>query len=262
MQTWHDLVKLDDSRFRLNGSLQSARNKTMLAVLGSPRGSYSDEDQEPTNPSICGLLISEDFGPFKVRGLKPAVSALRTILEDVRQAEPTIYSRLGSAGMLCCRLVRGSTCSISNHSWGTAVDLRIDGVLDKRGDNQAQQGLLRIHPYFNRHGFYWGAAFPVEDSMHFEASDQLVREWQSRGHLGGPARPISHDSILEFGDRGSEVMEFQQLLCRALSLDLTQDGIFGTATRAAVIDFQARNSLTPDGIVGADTMATLQRAAH
>ena len=81
---------------------------------------------------------------------------------------------LGTAGMLCCRLVRGSATAISNHSWGTAIDLTLDGVLDVYGDDKVQYGLTLIAPIFNRHGWYWGAAFRTEDGMHFEGSKALV----------------------------------------------------------------------------------------
>jgi hypothetical protein len=79
--------------------------------------------------------------------------------------------------MLCCRLVRGSATSISNHSWGTAIDLTLNGVLDVQGDDKVQYGLTLIAPLFNRHGWFWGAAFGVEDAMHFEAGKGLVSQW-------------------------------------------------------------------------------------
>lgn len=261
MSQWTDTVRLDASRVSLNGDLRGARNATMLAVLGNPRGNYSQDCQEPTNPRVANLVVSEDVGPFKVRGLRPAVAVLRTILDEVKAAERDIYDRLGTAGMLCCRFVRGSTSSISNHSWGCAIDLTIDKVLDRRGDERTQAGLLKIYKHFNRHKFYWGASFSTEDAMHFEASDQLVREWQANGQLGaGGAAPPATDSLLEFGDRGPEVTALQQMLAMALSTNLGTDGIFGAQTRAAVVDFQGRNGLTPDGMVGPMTMAALRKA--
>ena len=77
------------------------------------------------------------------------------------------------------RLVRPSKknpnpTSISNHSWGTAVDIQIAGILDARGDNNIQKGLALIAPYFNKYKWYWGMAFKTEDSMHFECSRELV----------------------------------------------------------------------------------------
>ena len=79
--------------------------------------------------------------------------------------------------MLCCRLVRGSASAISNHSWGTAIDLTLNGVLDAYGDDKVQHGLTLIAPIFNRHGWYWGAVFRKEDGMHFEASRDLIDRW-------------------------------------------------------------------------------------
>lgn len=262
MSQWSETVPLDASRVSINGALRAARNKTMLQTLGNPRGDYSDRCQDPTNERLRSLVVREDVGPFTARGLRPAVAALRAIFADVKASEPDIHGRLGNMGMLCCRFVRGSTSAISNHSWGTAIDLTIDGVLDRRGDNRTQRGLLQILPHFNRHNFFWGAAFGTEDAMHFEASDDLVQQWQRDGELGAvPATPApTQDSLLEFGDRGPEVLALQEMLVRALGSTLRPDGIFGAQTRAAVIEFQLRHGLRPDGIVGAMTFAALRQA--
>ncbi len=260
MTNWADTVKLDNSRFAINGSLRGARNKTMINLLGNPRGSYSQDCQFPTNPRVKDLIVFEDVGPFRVRGLRPAVETLRDILADVRSSEKDLYSRLGSVGMLCCRYVRGSTSAISNHSWGTAIDLTIDGVLDKRGNKRAQKGLFALQPHFNKHGFFWGVAFPTEDAMHFEASDQLMHQWHKKGRLGDGFDTYRADSFVEFGDRGSDVLEVQQILALRLPQTLETDGIFGPATRAAVIEFQNLNGLRANGIVGKRTLAALRKA--
>jgi hypothetical protein len=264
MTDWTETVLLDEAtRGSINGALRAARNTTMLELLGNPRGDYSEECQEPTNDRIRSLIVTEDVGPMTVRGLRPAVAVLRTILADVAAAEPDLYGRIDNVGMLCCRFVRGSTSSISNHSWGTAVDLTIDGITDRRGDGRAQRGLLQLLPHFNRHGFYWGAAFPIEDAMHFEASDDLIRSWAASGEFGAvvsSAGGSAPSSLLEFGDRGPEVAELQRQLSILLSMSLVADGIFGAATRAAVIEFQRLEGLTPDGIVGPMTAAALEAA--
>jgi hypothetical protein len=72
--------------------------------------------------------------------------------------------------------------------WGTAADLTIDAILDARG-GKAQQGLLQIFWHFNDDGFYWGAAFPNE-TMHFEASDELIRRSQTEGEVARDARDL------------------------------------------------------------------------
>jgi hypothetical protein len=170
--------------------------------------------------------------------------------------QPQIYSALGTMGMLCARLVRGSQHAISNHSWGTAIDLTLNGILDRRGDGKVQVGLTAIAPIFNRHGWFWGAAFATEDAMHFEVGDQLIRKWHAAGLFGGQAPAAAPDDLLTLGDRGPDVKALQQALNRH-GANLKDDGDFGPATRAAVIALQAARGLTANGVVGPQTRAVL-----
>ena len=55
---------------------------------------------------------------------------------------------------------------------------------------------------------------------------------------------------LRFGSRGAQVEYLQLALQRAGYRDLALDGIFGARTGDAVRDFQQRNGLFPDGVVG------------
>ncbi len=259
MSTLTDLIDFAHEgidRRTLNGTLSGARNPMMLSLIGDPRGTYSDDCQPATNPKILALVDHVDLGPFKVTGLRPALVALQAIMADIREEFPNIYNALGSEGMMCCRLVRGSATAISNHSWGTAVDLTLEGRLDDRGDGKAQRGLMDIYPIFNRHGFFWGAAFPTEDSMHFEASDQLIRKWAADGIFG--AVPKGIPSGLTIGDRSARVERLQSALNRALDpIHIAVDGIFGKDTRAALTEFQRRRGLAPTGIGSAPVLAML-----
>lgn len=164
----------------INGGLTPVSNDFMLATFGPPRSSYNTLCQEPTNPRLRRNLVLDTVGPFRVTGLLPAVLSLKAVMADIAREQPRVYRALGTAGMLCCRYVRGSTTSISNHSWGTAIDLTLDGVLDAYGDDKVQVGLVRIAPIFNRHGWYWGAAFRKEDAMHFEGSRAVVQQWATQ----------------------------------------------------------------------------------
>ncbi len=243
-------------RRSLNGTLSGARNATMLGLIGNPRSSYTSEPQDPDNPAILAQIETRDMGPFKARGLIPALDSLVAILADVQADQPDLLARLGSAGMLACRYVRGSATSISNHSWGTAIDLTIDGKLDPRGDGRTQRGLFSLLPHFNRHGFFWGAAFPTEDAMHFEASDQLIRTWAKEGRFGSKKGGVTVS--LTFGDHSAAVEALQNALNRALApMQIEADGIFGRNTRAMVIEFQRRRGLTPSGQANAATLAAL-----
>jgi Putative peptidoglycan binding domain/D-alanyl-D-alanine carboxypeptidase len=238
--------------------LKSSTNSLMLTVLGDPRGTYDKECRDPTNPRIAGLMKIADIGlPTRVRGLVPAVDALSRIIEDIRREKPDIYGVLNHVGMLCCRLVRGSSTAISNHSWGAAIDLTIEGKLDKRGDERTQKGLLEIHPIFNRHEFFWGASFSTQDAMHFEVSEQLMRRWADEGKFGEV--PKSDVGFFNIGDRSPEVEEIQQALNLVLAMDMDVDGIFGKDTRAGVMEFQRMKGLLVDGVVGPDTMEMLRR---
>lgn len=58
--------------------------------------------------------------------------------------------------------------------------------------------------------------------------------------------------MLKLGDRGEEVKKLQR------QLYITGDGIFGSATLSAVINFQKDNDLVDDGVVGPKTWAKFE----
>lgn len=62
---------------------------------------------------------------------------------------------------------------------------------------------------------------------------------------------------LSLGSKGEEVMVVQKYLNKILKTKIVADGIFGKATLLAVISFQTKNGLTPDGIVGQKTLDKL-----
>jgi len=233
----------------INRDLDNAGNKLMLTLLGNPRSSYSTDCQPITNPKLGPRIETLDVGPFKVTGLDVAVTSLTKVLAEIKAEQKDVYDVLRTAGMLCCRFVRGSNSSISNHSWGTAIDLTIDGVLDQRGDNKVEHGLTLIAPIFNRHQWFWGAGFPTEDGMHFEASKQLVTSWFG----SGGATVVEQ---LTVGDHGRKVAELQHKLNKT-GEQLVEDGVFGSSTHAAVVAFQAAHGLVADGVVRADMWAKL-----
>lgn len=166
----------------INAGLTSVANNYVMGKLGAPlvNGNYTSLCQPPTHPRLRRNLKLASVGPFRVTGLAPAVDSLKGVMADIAAEQPAVYKALGSAGMLCCRLVRGSATGISNHSWGTAIDLTLNGVLDAYGDDTVQRGLLLIAPIFNRHGWFWGAAFRKEDGMHFEGSKTLIDQWAGK----------------------------------------------------------------------------------
>jgi flagellum-specific peptidoglycan hydrolase FlgJ len=167
----------------INQGLSPAHQQTMLDIFGKP-GALTKKCSDITNASLKKLIDTANVGPFKVTGLKLLLKDLTDIFDQVRQNNPELYSQAGTEGMACCRAVGGSRTNFSNHSWGSAVDIRFGGKSDEVGDGMTEAGLLALYPYFHVRGWYWGAGFgnpnPArEDSMHFEASDQLIRRLYS-----------------------------------------------------------------------------------
>lgn len=241
----------------INIGITSARQKTMLSLLGHPRKSYDQKCRPVTNTQLKRLIVTDSVGPFRVTGLKPAIESLQEVMNEIQTKEPEVYNALGTVGMLCARFVRGSKRSISNHSWGTAVDLTLNGKLDTRGDNRVQVGLTKIAPIFNKYGWFWGAGFRTEDSMHFEVGEDKIRQWYTEGLLTELRNVTSNiNTTLSMGDRGPDVKELQKKL-NEHGADLIVDGDFGYNTYLAVMEFQGSNGLHIDGIVGPKTLGAL-----
>lgn len=68
---------------------------------------------------------------------------------------------------------------------------------------------------------------------------------------------VTVGALSKMGSTGSEVSEIQSRLKEWGYYSGAVDGIFGTATKNAVIKFQKANGLTPDGIVGSKTLAAI-----
>jgi peptidoglycan hydrolase-like protein with peptidoglycan-binding domain len=69
--------------------------------------------------------------------------------------------------------------------------------------------------------------------------------------------PNPGQPTIQEGDQGDAVKRVQRALRRVPGPDLTVDGIFGPATKTAVMEFQQVDGLTVDGIVGPQTWAAL-----
>lgn len=66
--------------------------------------------------------------------------------------------------------------------------------------------------------------------------------------------------VLKKGSTGEFVLLLQEML-RKLGYDIGTDGIFGKGTEKVVLDFQRKNNLKIDGIVGAKTLILLHDLA-
>lgn len=176
-----EVMRLAKARF--NKGITQPGNRVMLEVLGHPRENYSNDCQSVTQPRLKGLMETRQIGPIRVTMIRPALDSVERILAKLQASEPEIYNALGTAGAMCARLIRGSSSSVSNHSWGTAIDLKLEDQLDGFADGGTQFGLLLLAELFNEEGWFWGATYNREDSMHFEVGVETLRKWQAEGKI-------------------------------------------------------------------------------
>ena len=176
----------------------------MLEIFGKP-GSFSKTCSNVTNSKLKTLIATQNVGPFKVTGLQLLLHELTEIFDQVRRQNNELHNQVGTEGMLCCRAVRNSKTNYSNHSWGSAIDIRFGGKSDEVGDGKTEAGLLALYPFFHVRVWYWGAGFGDpnprrEDSMHFEASDQLIRKLYLNP-IAGPITPKRKLKAAAIGDK-------------------------------------------------------------
>jgi D-alanyl-D-alanine carboxypeptidase len=182
-QTAAMIEQMELAKTRFNRSIERPRPGFLRELLGEPRASYSQDCQPVTNPRLVDALETRAVGNFRLTMLRPALDSFERVMARLQAEEPDIFAALGTAGALCVRLVRGSTNSISSHAWGIAVDLTLQGDLDRMGDGGTQFGLVVLAEFFNDEGWYWGAGYGREDSMHFEVGEARLREWVLEGRI-------------------------------------------------------------------------------
>jgi peptidoglycan hydrolase-like protein with peptidoglycan-binding domain len=281
-----------------NHGLSPAHQQTMLEIFGRP-GAFSEKCSIVTNQKLQSLIQTRNVGPFRVTGLAKLLDDLEQIFSQVRSEKSDVYSQVRSDGMICCRAVRGSTKNFSNHSWGSAIDIRFGEESEEMGDGTMHLGTGELAPYYNARGWYWGAGFGEtnpsrEDSMHFEASDQLIRKLYGGGNVAltdvsvdqaaTPTVPVTilkskllkGNEILEAvaeghlvlrasGERVDGIGPVQEALNQlGYAIDLGGNkqfrGFFGEKTEGALEVFQKAEGLDIDGRVGHETIVALDHA--
>ncbi len=171
------------ARRSLNKNVKHASPSYLTGVFGPPRQTLTNNCTQMTNSRLRAKLKTESVGPIRVTMVQPAIESMRRVFEQVKAVDPDLYARISTAGSLCVRHIRGAPGRASSHAFGLSVDLNIDGKLDALGDGKTQLGLTILADFFQAEGWYWGAGFGREDSMHFEASRDLVEKWIAEGKL-------------------------------------------------------------------------------
>ena len=134
----------------------------------------------------------------------------------------------------------------SNHLYGRAADIWISGVTMAQVVNYAKTIGAGADTYY-ANGY---AHIAVAES----SSPAPTRDYKDPETRIDYYRPTTN---LSQGSTGEGVKWLQTALNRTINAGLTVDGIFGPATRAAVINAQRTFGLTQDGIVGPMTRNAL-----
>jgi hypothetical protein len=240
--------ELSDIDKNINIGFSSASSAFLNKLLGPP-----------TSKEINDMTHHVDVGPFEVEGLDSATNSLREIMNVVKRDYPDLYTRLSNDGMRVVRSISGSKSS-SLHSWGIAIDIRVDGIKDIRFNDKALYGLTLIAPIFHEHGWYWGGAFrdkekkkgsgvywSNEDSMHFEVSKEKLLEWAQGGLLGNQAQKAAREiQVLRRGAKGPKVVKAQRALKKHNPATPTH-GQFDRMTERAVKEVQQLFSMRKTG---------------
>ena len=200
-----DLVPVK-SIANLNAGLSSARQETMIACLGSPAMPLTTQDSpQRASPIVRELEATRTIGAVKANGIKPALDSLQAILTKAFAAVEGLQAALRGDGMLVVRLRHPTSGRpsplISNHAWGTAIDLKLDGQ-DPPGatGDKVPYFIAALAPFFNEEGWYSGIGFA--DDMHFEVADQTVRAWAAAGKFKAPSAPAVLEANVTNGRAG------------------------------------------------------------
>ena len=165
----------------VNTNVEPCPTSLIITRRGLPRAKLTDKCQPPTISWWANHMETLQVGPFRATGFEPFLRFFDAKLQLVRAAKPDLYKALGTAGCLCIRHVRGRPGVPSNHCFGMAIDMKIEGVIDYRGDGQIQVGMLELWKIIKCPELYWGVEFRIEDGMHIEASRRLVKQWIAEG---------------------------------------------------------------------------------
>lgn len=167
-------------------------------------------------------------------------------------------------GCYNCRRNTSDPSKLSNHSWGTAVDVNAATNPYRRDrliTDMPAAMIADVRALKTARGvtvFRWGGDYmSVKDAMHFE-----IMATPAELQVGFLSVIMVEDIIhaypvLRLGSRGPAVVELQNLLKLERT---TGNGLFGPRTDAAVRTYQQAHGLVADGVVGPATWNALKTA--
>lgn len=152
----------------------------------------------------------------------------------------------------------------SRHSKGDAADIVVQGVAPREVAKYAESiGIKGIGLYETSTDGHFTHVDTRDKKSFWYGQNEAPRTTFGGGSSVTPT-PSIKDEVLSIGDTGTEVKELQEWLVK-LGYNVGSkgpDGDFGSKTYAAVIDFQRKNNLDDDGIVGPLTKNAIKEAIN
>lgn len=157
----------------------------------------------------------------------------------------------------------------SRHSKGDAADIVVSGVAPREVAKYAESiGIKGIGLYETSADGHF-THVDTRDVKSFWYGQNEAKRTTFGGSTPAPdpspaptPKPSINNDVLSIGDTGEDVRELQEWLVK-LGYNVGSkgpDGDFGSRTYAAVIDFQRKNDLDDDGIVGPLTKKAIKEA--
>ncbi len=200
---------------------------------------YEREEFEPMPYNIGGTLTVNEF-----RGSSRAnVLWTDRRVMDAWNVFRRLWGRSIYVGFAFKRIWEGGHGFQSQHYAGTALDM--GQVLDPATRNQLRQTAINSGVWS-----YVEPAYLTPTWVHVDR------------RIGPPACPGGGYPQQSLGSRGVYVLVLQDALNAVGFTGSGLDGVFGPGTQQAVINFQASQGLTADGIVGCATWQRLTRLAR
>lgn len=201
---------------------------TPLRIL---RTYYPDDVEIATSQIVANVPSSYPGSPLRQGSTGLDVQTIQTYLNRIRRNYPAIPAITDETGVF------GNSTKAAVTKFQSIFQLAADGIV--------------------------GKATWYKISQLYTAVTRLS-ELNSEGTTLGIGT-VPPAAVLRQGSRGTDVITLQYLLNVIAEYypgvpSISQDGIFGNATRQAVIAFQQTKGLTPDGIVGAATWKALYDA--
>ncbi|MBR4236585.1 MAG: peptidoglycan-binding protein [Clostridia bacterium] len=140
--------------------------------------------------------------------------------------------------------------------------VKTDSVTTELSPGSNGKNVKKLQQYLSAAGYYSGeidgkyesstrdavAAFQSANSLEATGVADSITLSRLLSPLAVPCQTSKNLGTLAYGDSGTEVKKLQRLLKDAGYYDSSLSGVFGRETLKAVIDFQNRNSLVPDGV--------------